>query len=54
MFSISGLAKPGAFTGLQKISPKNYTQWLNGAPLTYTSWDKNNPASPITENCAVF
>jgi len=39
--------------GLNKIPTKNYTQWIDAKPLTYTDWDVGNPADN-SEDCAMF
>jgi hypothetical protein len=50
---LAGLAKELIWMGLNKIPTKNYTQWVDAKPLTYTDWDVGNPADPA-EDCAMF
>jgi hypothetical protein len=39
---------------LNKIGQSNYTQWLSGAPISYSDWKIGEPAAFATENCAVI
>jgi hypothetical protein len=54
MLVLTGLAKEFIWMGLNKTGPQNYTEWVDGKPLTYTDWDTGNPAAFATEDCAMF
>jgi hypothetical protein len=51
MLAEEGFADEGVWIGLNKIDQTNYSDWENGAALSYTDWNANKPQSLATAHC---